>query len=184
MNLGSVRIPGQPSSKAASETLALLQVVGGGAKGVSELIKKLEKVQRHNEQVLTDARLAKQEAEQAQAQANETIAAANYQKEVVQKSRDDLSAQTERTTLILDNRSNQCDSREAKLKTEDADFKAVKRTDAARLLKKEAELTKRIVAVEKRETEYAEMKKSLDKTSREFMRIGEQITQARLGMAR
>ena len=178
MNVGSVRITGQPAAKTVSETLALLQVVGGGEKGVRKLLEKLQEVQTHNEQVLSEARIAKKEAELAETKFDNAYVKANNAQMAAQTAQNNLRLETKAVNQTLDERNHDVASAEAALNTQKAAFEMKMRTETGILTQSRNDLTKRSIALKKREAEYVAMKNALQITLQEFVQIGERIARA------
>ena len=178
MNVGSVRIAGQPSSKTVSEVLALMQLAGVGEKPVKKLMEKILETQKHNEQIVTEAHAAKKEAELAETKANATIAEAIRSRTALKEAAENFKSWKIDIEASVQVQVDNIYKREVTFKAQKAAFEMKMRTETGVLTQSRNDITKRIVAIEKRETACAEMKKDLHETLQEFIQIGERIAQA------
>lgn len=176
--LGSVQGTGSPSSKTVSETLALLQVVGGGEKGVKALLEKVLMTQKHNEQIMDEARTAKKEAEQS---ITESVHASVEAKRLIAEAtlaREKLSEDNKISVNAFTQRSNDLEDREKALVDQKTAFDEKMKKATGVLDQEKANLIARTVTMVKREAECTEKLTALNEVKDKFARIGTSLTDA------
>lgn len=159
--IGSIRPTGSPTVKTVTETLALLQIVGGGEKSVRKLLEEIKDIQQHNDQILGQARTAKQEAENSQAQAEETISKSDLLLKEVLVSQNNLYSEIKSSSSLLFEREERVSKQEADVKDAQTDFEHTKHDGLANIEELNNTLTIRTVAVEERETACSEKEQLL-----------------------
>jgi len=175
--IGSIRATGSPTVKTVTETLALLQVVGGGDKEVRKLLEEIRETQEHNDQVLSEARTAKQAATTAQAGANEKINELTRAKAEMNTAKDKFHSDIKSSSRLLKKREDDVSNRETEAATEKTLFSEEKRKELLILNQLKKDISQRIVAVEKRETLCAEKQNTLKEMFEGFTQTVEALSQ-------
>ena len=178
MNVGSVRLSGQPKSNTVSEVLSLMQLAGGGDKNVRKLLEEMREVQAHNEQVMKEAMLARKEAIKEQEKVLKAVSEADQARAGAVQAQEDLKQRIQATSRVFDNRSKSLEKSEADLKRRKAEFEARMRDELKVIDNIKNDLTKRTVAVEKRETECKSRLDSLNRILQNFIGIESQLSKA------
>lgn len=156
LNVGAVRSMRSPSIKTISETMALLQVTGGGTKEVKALLNEMLDTQKNNERVLGEAQKAVSELNRVAAKANSSEEAAKYAKAEADNARAKLQADEQRAEDKSEEIARNFNRRELdltdglkRLDAENADLKKAKAT----LADERTELSKNLADARRRQAE-------------------------------